>query len=656
LNTRRQRSDRNRFVDAPWAGPSQDAGDDELVPPPELWEAGICDARYSILGREINELIESHVMRVEPLPDACLFVCECENGDCEDRIQTTLQRHRLIREDGSFMVVAGHESRDHLVVDREASWLSVRKAGNPDGSAKSGVGLGFPVLHTSLGPKPTQLGRLASCVSRSNATRTTTHHVLPTPRLSTAASHLSRMVSPALEIPPGAMGTVGRFLAALVISASVVAGSGGPDAVATPAETPRTEQTNWLEEPSPPGPAARPEAEPLSTEAPPPTQPASEGASAGHFVAQAQAPAEPDLEAPFSEPATPGPETSVPEPPETVGDSTETGGAPPGEAPLEVPTSAPSEVATPAQEVATGTDSPMTAPAEDAIPASGGQDPTGVAQESDVPSTEVEKPDPGPAPAPSVSAPEAAATNLVEGITPAPSVAASPNEILPPVNDAGALVKTSTAEPAPAQILASLLQTIENTTPAAETNSAGSSLLPDKPLQNALPGSGWEKPIRTALANAIPPAEGEKPNLGPALAPSIQAPLPEATNLVEGITPAPAGAASPKEILPQVSDAGALAPTSTAEPAPAEILPSPLQPIQNDVPPEKIKPAESSVLPVEPLGTLQSQPLPTYPIPSAPTALEASPAAVPLPPTGANEIERVPVPATSPLPSLQPGL
>ena len=96
---------------------------------PECWEASICDPSFSILGRGINELIEAHVNCLECFPDSCAFVCECENGDCEDRIRTTVHNHRLIREDGSsFMVVSGHESRDDLVVKREASWLIVRKA------------------------------------------------------------------------------------------------------------------------------------------------------------------------------------------------------------------------------------------------------------------------------------------------------------------------------------------------------------------------------------------------------------------------------------------------------------------------------------------------------------------------------------------------
>ncbi|MEX2551634.1 MAG: hypothetical protein WD627_01335 [Actinomycetota bacterium] len=104
-------------------------GEDIKTGSEERWETGICDPDYSILGRRINELIEAHVSLLEPPPDAFAFVCECENGDCEDRIQTSVQRHRLIREDGSsFMVVAGHESRDDLVVKRESSWLIVRKA------------------------------------------------------------------------------------------------------------------------------------------------------------------------------------------------------------------------------------------------------------------------------------------------------------------------------------------------------------------------------------------------------------------------------------------------------------------------------------------------------------------------------------------------
>jgi hypothetical protein len=116
-------------------------GDDIKTASQERWGAGICDSSYSILGRGINELIEAHVSRLESPPDACAFVCECENADCEDRIQTTVHRHRLIREDGSsFMVVAGHESWDDLIVKREASWLIVRKRQDtPTALAETGL-------------------------------------------------------------------------------------------------------------------------------------------------------------------------------------------------------------------------------------------------------------------------------------------------------------------------------------------------------------------------------------------------------------------------------------------------------------------------------------------------------------------------------------
>jgi hypothetical protein len=84
---------------------------------------------FSTIGRGINELIEAHATLLECQPTTCLFVCECENGDCEGQIEVTLQRYRQIRKDpSSFMIVAGHESEDDSVVKREASWLIVKKA------------------------------------------------------------------------------------------------------------------------------------------------------------------------------------------------------------------------------------------------------------------------------------------------------------------------------------------------------------------------------------------------------------------------------------------------------------------------------------------------------------------------------------------------
>lgn len=98
------------------------------------------DFNFCVLGRGINQLIEMHATSLETLPEACAFVCECEDGDCIDQIQMPLQNHQLIRQDIlSFMVVDGHQSGDDLVLRREASWLIVRKAHSPDESAKTGV-------------------------------------------------------------------------------------------------------------------------------------------------------------------------------------------------------------------------------------------------------------------------------------------------------------------------------------------------------------------------------------------------------------------------------------------------------------------------------------------------------------------------------------
>ncbi len=94
---------------------------------------------FSTIGRGINELIEAHATLLECQPTTCLFVCECENGDCQGQIEMTLQRYRLIRQDSScFMVVDGHESPDDWIARREASWLIVQKSGRSKGSARNG--------------------------------------------------------------------------------------------------------------------------------------------------------------------------------------------------------------------------------------------------------------------------------------------------------------------------------------------------------------------------------------------------------------------------------------------------------------------------------------------------------------------------------------
>lgn len=88
---------------------------------------------FPTIGRSINELIEAHARLLECQPTTCLFVCECENGDCEGQLEMTLQRYRLTREDTRcFMVVPGHESPDDLIVERQGSWLVIKKTRHPE--------------------------------------------------------------------------------------------------------------------------------------------------------------------------------------------------------------------------------------------------------------------------------------------------------------------------------------------------------------------------------------------------------------------------------------------------------------------------------------------------------------------------------------------
>ncbi|HEX2259136.1 MAG TPA: hypothetical protein VHJ40_05265 [Actinomycetota bacterium] len=115
------------------------AGDQKATGPEDPWEATESSPAFSTFGRSINELIESHATLLECQPTTCLFVCECEYGDCQGQIEMTLERYRLIREDSSlFMIVAGHESADDLVARREGSMLIVKKSERSEGSARNG--------------------------------------------------------------------------------------------------------------------------------------------------------------------------------------------------------------------------------------------------------------------------------------------------------------------------------------------------------------------------------------------------------------------------------------------------------------------------------------------------------------------------------------
>lgn len=87
-------------------------------------------AQNEDLGRRINERINRRA--IPGSGDNIWVVCECSNGDCEERIQMSLEDYESVRQaDSCFIVCVGHESPElERVVGRGDSWLTVEKTGN----------------------------------------------------------------------------------------------------------------------------------------------------------------------------------------------------------------------------------------------------------------------------------------------------------------------------------------------------------------------------------------------------------------------------------------------------------------------------------------------------------------------------------------------
>ena len=84
-------------------------------------------AQNEALGRQINE----ELRRLEPQsPDEPLqLVCECADGDCQERVEISWSQYEQIRNNPHrFVTVDGHEMVGvEVVVDRAGPWLVVEK-------------------------------------------------------------------------------------------------------------------------------------------------------------------------------------------------------------------------------------------------------------------------------------------------------------------------------------------------------------------------------------------------------------------------------------------------------------------------------------------------------------------------------------------------
>jgi hypothetical protein len=84
-------------------------------------------AKTESLFRDVNERIAEHAEGFDA--DEPLFVCECADPDCTERVQAPLEDYEEVRSNGThFLVADGHEDeRVERVVERRRSYNVVQK-------------------------------------------------------------------------------------------------------------------------------------------------------------------------------------------------------------------------------------------------------------------------------------------------------------------------------------------------------------------------------------------------------------------------------------------------------------------------------------------------------------------------------------------------
>lgn len=83
-------------------------------------------AKNESVFREVNEHVEASAAGTFHL-----FVCECQDRNCSERVPMTLQEYEAVRADSnSFLIVPGHEVElVDEVTDRAERYFVVRKIG-----------------------------------------------------------------------------------------------------------------------------------------------------------------------------------------------------------------------------------------------------------------------------------------------------------------------------------------------------------------------------------------------------------------------------------------------------------------------------------------------------------------------------------------------
>jgi hypothetical protein len=93
-----------------------------------LWEQRA--ARNEALFREVNENI-ARLDETHGDADGSVFVCECANPECTERLTVDADTYRRVREEPRwFLLVPGHEDAQlERVVERQPDYLIVEKTG-----------------------------------------------------------------------------------------------------------------------------------------------------------------------------------------------------------------------------------------------------------------------------------------------------------------------------------------------------------------------------------------------------------------------------------------------------------------------------------------------------------------------------------------------
>lgn len=93
-----------------------------------LWEERA--ARNEALFREVNEQMRSLSGRPGPGTDEMLFICECADEHCAERVAVPAAVYEAVRSNPRrFLILPGHDNDVERVVDQADGYAIVEKEG-----------------------------------------------------------------------------------------------------------------------------------------------------------------------------------------------------------------------------------------------------------------------------------------------------------------------------------------------------------------------------------------------------------------------------------------------------------------------------------------------------------------------------------------------